>query len=127
MRPVPPPILRSALLALFLGVTACASSSGSADGPRRDPNVITQDELADLQQLDALQVVQRLRPRWLRIRAGAVPETVVNGSRIEGQAEALRNYRVGEIRELRYLSPSDATLRFGTGYPAGAILVTIGR
>lgn len=127
MRPVVRLVPRSTFLALFLGATACASSGGSSDGPRRNPDVITQEELADLQLLDALQVVQRLRPRWLRIRAGALPETVVNGSRIEGQAEALRNYRVGEIRELRYLSPADATLRFGTGYPAGAILVTTGR
>ena len=88
---------------------------------------ITQDDLTELQQLDALQVVQRLRPAWLRRRAGFLPRVVVDGVPLDGSTEALRNFRVGEIRDMEYLDPSDATMRLGTGYPAGAIIVRTGR
>lgn len=77
-------------------------------------------------QLNALEVIQRLRPAWLRLRAGSLPQVVVDGSPMGG-TETLKTYRVGEIRELRYLDPGEATLRFGTGYPAGAVLVLTGR
>jgi hypothetical protein len=92
-----------------------------------DSDRITQEDLTELQQLDALQVVQRLRPAWLRRRAGTLPMVVVNGVPMDGGTQALRNFRVGEIREMEYLDPSDATMRLGTGYPAGAIIVTTGR
>jgi len=32
-----------------------------------------------------------------------------------------RHLRIETITEIRYLSPSDATTRYGTGYPAGII------
>ena len=31
------------------------------------------------------------------------------------------------VREIRYISAADATIRFGTGHPMGAILVTTKR
>src|SRR4051812_13900188 len=50
-------------------VSACAStaSSTSETGPARNPDVITADELAlpEIAGGDALQAVQRLRPRFL--------------------------------------------------------------
>ena len=117
-------VLAAAVLTLCLA--GCASAGGSGGGRMNDDR-ITQDELTELQQLDALQVVQRLRPAWLRRRAGSLPRVVLNGVSLEGGTEALRNFRVGEIREMEYLDPSDATMRLGTGYPAGAIIVTTGR
>ncbi|MBT8395992.1 MAG: hypothetical protein HKO65_19695 [Gemmatimonadetes bacterium] len=36
---------------------------------------------------------------------------------------SLRNYSAGTIRELRFISPSDATTRFGSGFQGGAIEV----
>lgn len=119
------------LLALTLTLAAlsgCASSgAGSGDSPRRSRDVITAEELASLQQLSALEVVQRLRPAWLRVRGGGLPQLIVDGTPMEGGTEALRTFRVGEIHELRYMDPGDATMRFGTGYPAGAIVVITGR
>jgi hypothetical protein len=77
--------------------------------------------------LSALEVVQRLRPNWLRIRGGSLPEVVLDNTPLDGGTELLRAYRVGEIKEMRYLDPADATLRFGTGFPAGAIVIVTGR
>jgi len=117
-----------AALALSAVVTGCASGGAGGDGtPRASRDRIVAEELAPLQQLNAFEVVQRLRPAWLRIRAGNLPAVVLDGTPLEGGTETLRTYRVGEIRELRYLSPADATMRFGTGYPAGAILIITGR
>ena len=40
-----------------------------------------------------------------------------------GNVNDLRSMDAAEIDELRFLGAADATTRFGTGYPAGAILV----
>lgn len=121
--------LRAAIVALVLLTgQGCAGAADTEEAtPRGSRDRIAAEELATLQQLSALEVVERLRPAWLRIRAGSRPRVVLNGTPMEGGTEALANFRVGEIRELRYLSPSDATMRFGTGFPAGAILVVTGR
>jgi len=127
MRSPAPPRIAFVALAVLVG-SGCGGSSGPQDAaPRGSRDRIVAEELASLQQLSALEVVERLRPTWLRIRAGSRPRVVLNGTPMEGGTEALANFRVGEIRELRYLSPADATMRFGTGYPAGAILVVTGR
>ena len=41
-----------------------------------------------------------------------------------GQLESLNSIQAEQIKEIRYLSASDATLRFGTGHTEGAIVVT---
>jgi hypothetical protein len=40
-----------------------------------------------------------------------------------GDTGVLRRYRVNVIRECRFISPSDATMRFGTGFGGGVIEV----
>ena len=49
---------------LATALAACSSTGGSS-GPRRDPNLITAEELSEYATLSALDVVRRLRPRWL--------------------------------------------------------------
>ena len=41
-----------------------------------------------------------------------------------GPLESLSSIPVEQIREIRYLASTDATLRFGTGHTEGAIVVT---
>jgi len=41
-----------------------------------------------------------------------------------GDLTTLDEMDIREIMEFRYLSASDATNRYGTGYPGGVILVT---
>jgi len=48
---------------------------------------------------------------------------VVDGVAI-GQVENLVNVNAISVMEIRYISATDATTRFGTGYVGGAILVT---
>lgn len=117
--------LVTAVFLLALG--GCASAGGSGEGSSRDADLITPEELADFQQVDAYQAVQRLRPAWLRRRGGSQPELLVDGLLVDGGVNALRNYQVSDIRQMEFMDASDATMRYGTGFTAGAILITTGR
>jgi hypothetical protein len=130
--------------AALVGAAGCASSGttqagapqttvvSSAQRQRKDPNVITEAELSSRSTLTARQAVEQLRPQFLRTRGtttlgNAQTADVIwvyfDGTRM-GTVEVLNNIGVHEIREIRYLSPSEATNRYGTGHVQGAILVT---
>lgn len=125
---------RVLVTALFLSVSvgACASSGGSS-GPSRDSDVITSEELrsSDLQADNAYRAVQRLRPVWLRARSSnfsgdrELPAVFVDGTRF-GDIESLYNISITDVQRMEYMDARDATTRFGTGYPAGVIMVTTG-
>jgi hypothetical protein len=141
-------LTRSLLVgAALAGAAGCASSgtAGQAGEPqttvvsspmprtqRKDPNVITEAELASRSTLTARQAIEQLRPQFLRIRGTTtlgnaqtsdVIWVYVDGTRM-GTLEVLNNIGVHEIREIRYLNPSEATNRYGTGHVQGAILIT---
>jgi hypothetical protein len=139
-------LTRTLLVGVALaGAASCASSgtAGQAGEPqtsavsspgrqRKDPNVITEAELAARSALTARQVIEQLRPQFLRVRGtttlgnaqtGDVIWVYFDGTRM-GTLEVLNNIGAHEIREIRYLSPSEATNRYGTGHVQGAILVT---
>lgn len=123
--------LFSVALALVLG--SCATGGA---GSRGSGNRLTADEIAEGTALTAYEAVQYARPQWLRprsLRAGSTP--AMGGSDRAGPVVYLDGVRVGTVDELRrlradvvavieYLSPSDATNRFGTNHDTGAILVT---
>ena len=115
------------------GLTAltagCASGgAGGERSTRRDPNVITAEELADYTNLTCLEVVRRLRPRWLQSR-GAEQNPVVyqDGARIGSADRVLGNFSVNDVQSIRYRDASDATTRYGTGHGAGAIEISTRR
>src|SRR5262245_26517692 len=133
------------LIVAVVSLTGCASSSASTpqattttpqatttSPPRRDANVITAEELATVMQGDLLLAIQQLRPAFLQTRGmtstgvGTAPEFLqvyVNGVRT-GDASVLRQIAVIDVREVRRLSATEATQRYGTGHTMGAILVT---
>ena len=107
------------------GLAACATAGGSTDGgPRRDPNVITAEELVDFSTTSALDAIRRLRPRWLQGRGNLRPTVVVDGARMTNLEDALQSIQAASVRTMRYMSASDATMRFGTNFLGGAIEVT---
>ncbi len=107
----------------LITLAGCASGGGGEGAPRRDPNLITAEELADYHSLDCYDAVQRLRPRWLQGRAGD-PTVVRDGSRIGPASDYLAQIPVGQVASIRYLGATEATMRFGTGVQGGAIVVT---
>jgi hypothetical protein len=131
-------LMAAVLIAVSSGCSSSGSSSSATAAPRapsRQQDVITAAEIAEraADASNALQVVQKLRPQMLTTRgrfspadssdAGARPRVVVDGVAI-GQVENLVNVNAISVMEIRYISATDATTRFGTGYVGGAILVT---
>lgn len=136
---------RTSVLLLALVVGGCASGGGSAGtsatasmtaaaGPRGSANVIVAAEIPGTGAQNALEVIQQLRPSMLRTRNGSTGEGAtgtniviyVDGVRA-GERMTLTAVPAANIREIRFLSASDATTRFGTGHPVGAILVATKR
>ncbi len=119
-----------------LVLIGCASGGGSeAPGVRRDPNLLTLEDLQSQPSGTAYDAVQRLRPNWLRMRstamgggAGSVnlPRVFVD-ERDFGTLETLRDFHLDSLLEISYLSAADATTRYGTGYAGGIIHVRLKR
>lgn len=110
-------------MALALGVAGCASSGTSTRPEGATSNRIVEAELEPLGQISPLRAIERLRPRWLRSRTGNDPVLHVDGAR-RSSLRDLESYQLSEILQMEFMSASDATTRFGTGYDGGAILVT---
>jgi TonB-dependent Receptor Plug Domain len=112
--------------------TAGAQQSAQSSAPRRGSrDRITSDELATVDAQNALQAIQRLRPSFLQTRGGASSSlsqgaqdvvVYVDQTRMGGPS-TLAQIPITDVKEIQYLSASDATQRYGTGHSAGAIVV----
>ena len=121
-------------LALVVAVAACATATPRREGLRpsqgpRDP--ITRAELVTTSATDAYDAVRTLRGNWIVSRGvttlwqpdgGGWPAVFVDGMRL-GTIGELRSVPRSEIDEIRLLSASEASFRYGNGYAAGVILV----
>jgi hypothetical protein len=127
------------LAAALLVITAVPALAQDPDPKKpkvkRQPNVISFEEIELIRPevTNAYEIIQRLRPNYLRGRgpstfgnsAGAitpVPQVVVDGAP-RGDLSTLRQMPAMTIREIRYLNASDASTQYGTGYDGGAILL----
>ena len=120
--------MKPLLTALALAcVAACATTP---DSSRSSRNVITAEEIAEVDALTAYEAVERLKPAFLR--RGRVnmqddtrtyPIVYLDAMRFGG-IDDLRRIRTADVYRIEYLSGSDATTRFGTGHTGGALLVT---
>lgn len=124
-------IAAALLAAVCLTSSACASS-GKPPRHLANANLITADDIARVGATNALEAVQRLQPRMLEKRRGptsinledqAQINVYVDGTRMGG-IDALPLVQAAAIVEIRYLSASEATIRYGTGNAAGAIVIT---
>jgi len=124
---------RSLTTFLFALIGSCASPAGGAGAASGgNPNVLTAAEISSAKagEASAYEAVQRLRPMFLRTRgtAGNAPGGDVFAS-VDGgpltAVDALRDVPATNVREIRYLSASDAAQRFGVrAYSGPVILVT---
>ncbi|GMR12821.1 MAG: hypothetical protein BMS9Abin29_1014 [Gemmatimonadota bacterium] len=122
-------------LALALASAAC-SSTGSASSRsarrHRNPNLITEAELAEVAQQNVFDAIRQLRPAWLRVRGrgtvsidreSTIP--VYLDGVLRGSTLLLGRLRPSGVQEIRYLDPSTATIRYGSSHRDGAIMVTM--
>jgi len=125
--------------ALVLGPAGLASQervdssrSENRERPRaRATNVIIEEDIRRSEATDAYEIVQRLRPNWLRrrgptnVRSRESGEVTVYVDGMQyGNAAALRNIPAGNVVTISYLSAADATLRFGPRHTGAVIEVT---
>jgi hypothetical protein len=116
-------------------------------GSRGD--AITRDEIARSSARDAYDLVSALRPTWLRLRGDATFHDAPNGTVSGGPGAVTANILPGDggpkvylnngllgttstmheiplvsLTEVRFLTPAEASYRFGHGYPDGVILLS---
>ena len=119
-----------------LTLTACAaattSSSRSAGISGRGREVLTAAEIVASRVTDVYQAVMQLRPEFLRRRPIAQPLAPFASASVAvylddmpyGATESLRQIPLDRVRLIRYMSPTEANLKYGGSHAAGAILVT---
>lgn len=120
-------------LAVLIWSGACASS-GQSGGASRSRDLITSEQLMEVPYNTVFEAVRALRPRWLQTRNVAslrsqerhTPRVYVDGQ-LRGEVNELSRLVPHEVEEIRYMSASDATTRFGTNHIAGAIVITTRR
>lgn len=122
---IPGATLLSLLLLLFVSACAATQKSGSSS----DRNLLTSEEIQQASQYaNAYEIVQNLRPHWLRKRGR---QSIYNEGTIViyldemryGGPDALREINGSNIRSIQFLSAAQASSRFGLDHNHGAILV----
>jgi len=116
------------LTAVCVVVGGCSSPGRQASAPATR-NVITADEIARVNAATALEAIQRLQPAMLTKHRGpsslhledqAQITVYLDGTRFGGVG-SLSLIEATSILEIRFLSASEATFRYGTGNSGGAI------
>lgn len=107
---------------------ACASSGTAGTTVRREPNLITEQEIAASNESNVFDVVNRLRPMFLKTRGrstinagGSEYASVFLDGQYYGELGSLRNIVASQIHEIRYLNGPDAVSRYGMRYGSGAV------
>ena len=124
-------VLAAVIAVSTLSVSCASAGRGSAGS---NPNSITSEDIARGQRdgvRDLYELVGRLRPRWLQVRADRSLrlETLIavyqNNSRL-GSLEALRGYPLLNVTSLRYLDAAQAGLLPGAsgGHIEAAIVIS---
>ncbi len=117
------------LITAFIIECAPTKEMGSARGSRY---IITAEEISATSANNAYEAIQFLRPNLLNrdmrrsidmySTAGVV--IYVQGAKY-GDKESLKTISALEIAEIRYLSKSEATMRFGSDHAGGAFLIEL--
>ena len=123
-------IVTTTVVALI--ATACSSSSTPAPSgaAKSSPNVITADEISHVSVQNALEAVQKLRPAMLRRPQVASANGQSKGELViyvdntrYGSVENLTQIPASTIAAVRYFSPSESQMKWGSNHPGGVIEV----
>ena len=110
-------------LILLIGIFLFSSctSIGAERKQMKPRNFISEEEIQEFDTAQtAMDVVELARPAWLRAK-GLVISVYLNGIHLGGE-EQLDNVSVYSIKELRFLTPSEATTLYGTGAGFGGTI-----
>jgi hypothetical protein len=139
MRRIQNSLIVSFAIASALGASACTSSnaasggattSATPDAGRRGGNFITQAEIEQSGTTNALEAIKRLRPNFLVLRgtmsrnSSDIGIVVYSNTAKMGNTSTLETIPTSEIKQVEFVSATDATQRYGVGHTHGAIIVT---
>lgn len=116
-------------LVLALVFSGCASSGPGGGEREGDRNVITRAEIAALEVNTAYEVIERLRPRWLRVRTSRShnrpTEVVVLVDNLQLGIRSLWDVDAAHVATIRWLDSAQAGQLPGLGsrHVEGAILI----
>jgi hypothetical protein len=109
-------------MAVVAATGACATAGGAEAGAAGgDRNVIAAEAIAEMRAAgasDALSLIERARPAWLRARRDVqtgeprYPVVYYNGQRM-GEPVQLRNVPAERVQDIRFWSPASASARWG--------------
>lgn len=123
--------LRLSFVALLLMGAACASGGGAAGSSPPNRSIITESEIPSTGTESLYDLIQRLRPEFLRVRPNQTytasasasappPALVVNGQRY-GEFSDLRSMAANSVTMVRYYTIEQSKVKFGTQYSGGVI------
>ena len=109
------------LFIIFINLMACASNGNAAERKSVKPRYyISAEELQTIIGVnDALDIISRSRPMWLRGK-GMGATVYMNGIQMGG-LDALNSISVDIIKDIKFLTPSEATTMYGTNNMGGVI------
>lgn len=127
-----PVVARLAVLSIVVAALGCASGG---TGTTRDRDLIPRETIRQSTATDVYHLIRLERPSWLRGRGALTAQTGGEGLEDLPVVVYVDNIRFGAlsdlamlstqgVTEIRRLSARDATQRFGTGHPRGAIVVS---
>lgn len=133
MRAFYQPFLTMTALGTMVVLVGCAAMQEAAkEGSRYDSNLITAEEIANSGATNAYDVIQMLRPSWLRPRyqiginsPNVEPPAVYINNMFYGGPRELVSFLPQSIVEMRYVDARDTNIRLGRNHPGGAIIVTM--
>jgi hypothetical protein len=134
-------VSRLLLSALLLAASACASSQANDNElrvvepkPKKNPNVITRDELMDpaITSRDALTAIRHLRPNFFVYRGPTTPNDPSAGATQISQdygplrpVSELAAMNTFTFVEVRYYTAEAAAGRFGLNANGGPVIVLV--
>ena len=125
---------RALAASLLLLSAACASKRDPGVRVDGSPTVITAEEITRARVTSAFDAVSQLRPSFLRNRGRTTlnltdvrTPTVYLDETLMGDVSKLREIAPHFIWQIRYLSASEAQMKWGSGHPAGVIQVVTQR
>ena len=109
------------------GAIGCASAASSSEA-RRNPTLITAEDIAAIPVTNAYDAIERLRPLFLRSRGKTsintpntqFPTVYVDGVRY-GDLNSLRSILATHVLDIRYYNGAESGARFGLQNTAGVI------
>jgi len=110
--------------AVLVALTACGSTQAGKPTARANRNLITAEEIATISVSDGWEVVDRLRPAFLKTHGTLTPPVVYLDGMPDGELESLHRIQPSSIQSIQFLDPLQATQRYGRAAGGGAILVT---